>query len=205
MNRTVQLPAPDTKGAMPVECAIQKRCSHRSFSGEALSLPELAQVLWCAQGLTGQRRRAAPSAGATYPIELLAAVGSGTVAGLEAGVYRYVPARHVLLNSAAGDIRSGVADAAWGQRFLASAPADLLIAAVFGRTTGRYGEGGIRYVHMEVGCVAQNVHLQCEALGLGTVMVGAFDEAGVAAIFGLPADVVPLCLMPVGRPGRDEQ
>jgi nitroreductase len=58
---------------------------------------------------------------------------------------------------------------------------------------------------MEVGCVAQNVHLQCEALGLGTVMVGAFDGAGVASVFGLPADVVPLCLMPIGRPARDER
>jgi len=53
---------------------------------------------------------------------------------------------------------------------------------------------------MEAGHAAQNVHLQAVALDLGTVVVGAFDDAGVKAVLTLAVNEQPLCLMPVGKP-----
>jgi len=199
-TRTTGLPEPALKGKMSVEEAISKRRSRRSFAARQLTLAQLGQILWCAQGITGPkgRKRAAPSAGATYPMEVYVAVGKGGVEGLEAGIYRYDPLSHSIEKTGGGDVRTLVVSAALGQEFLAQAPVDILVAADYDRTTGHYGERGVRYVHMEAGHIGQNVHLQAEALGLGTVMVGAFRDEQVARVFGLPATLTPLYLMPVG-------
>ncbi|MHC4479821.1 MAG: SagB/ThcOx family dehydrogenase [Planctomycetota bacterium] len=199
----VELPAARLDGEISVEKAIAQRRSQRRFAGEVLPLAQVGQLLWCAQGLTGSRacRRAAPSAGATYPLEVLVAVGRGTVEALEAGAYRYLPAEHALELAFAGDVRSQVATAALGQDFLASAPADILIAADYTRTADRYGNRAERYVHMEAGHVCQNIHLQAEALGLASVAVGAFRDEAVAEVFRLPSSLAPLYLVPVGQKG----
>ena len=201
MQQSIPLGQPNTKGQVSLEETISRRRSRRSFSAKPLTLTQVGQLLWCAQGITDEHshKRASPSAGATYPLEVFIAAGEGGVDGLEAGVYRYVPSEHALVLSGAGDIRARVAKAALGQQFLAEAPLDLLVAADYERTTARYGERGIRYVHMEVGHVGQNLYLQAEALGLGTVVVGAFQDELVASAFGLPEELKPLCIMPVGH------
>ena len=196
-----KLPEPQLKGKMTVEEAIARRRSRREFSAEPLTLDQVAQILWCAQGVTGARgfKRASPSAGATYPMEIFIAVGKGGVEGLDEGVYRYEPSGHSLVAEKAGDVRRALASAALDQGFLAAAPLDVLIAADYERTTRKYGARGRRYVHVEVGHIGQNIYLQAEALGLGTVAVGAFDDEDVAEVFGLPEDLEPLYLMPVGH------
>jgi len=75
----------------------------------------------------------------------------------------------------------------------------LVISAVFSRTTTKYGIHGQRYVHLEAGHAAQNVALQATAMGLATVLVGAFDDRQTATFLGLPPRHEPLCLIPVGR------
>ena len=201
MATKVELPKAVLEGTMSVEEAIAGRRSRREFSDKALTLQQVAQLLWCAQGATGERgsKRAAPSAGATYPLSVFLAVGKGGVAGLKEGVYRYVPSEHALVQTGGGDVRGRVAAAALNQGFLAEAPLVVLIAADYGRTTKRYGERGIRYVHIEVGHAGQNIYLQAQALGLGTVAVGAFEDKSVARAFGLPGDLEPLYLMPIGH------
>jgi len=200
MAEKVKLPQAETKGKVSVEEALSKRQSHRMFSNKALTLEQLTQILWSAQGTPqkGGMKRTAPSAGATYPLEVFVAVGKGAVTGLEEGIYHYIPAEHALEQTGEGDLRSKVSDAALGQEFLAQAPVAILIAADYSRTKGRYGARGERYVHMEAGHVGQNVYLQAEALGLGTVAVGAFQDEQVSKVFALPANVEPLYLMPVG-------
>ena len=89
-----------------------------------------------------------------------------------------------------------LSQAALNQEFIQDAPAVILIAAVYQRTTGKYGERGIQYVHMEVGAVAENIYLQAETLGLGTTFVGAFSDDGVKRILRISAE--PLGIMPVG-------
>jgi SagB-type dehydrogenase family enzyme len=198
--KTIELPSPNVKGTMGVEDAIERRRSRRSYADSPLTLAQVSQVLWSAQGLTKGRKRAAPSAGAAYPIDVFVAVGPDTVESLPAGVYRYLPAGHSLELHLEGDVRALAAEAASGQRFLAQAPADILLAADYARTARRYGDRARRYVDMEAGHIAQNVHLQAEALGLGTVAVGAFSDSDVAEAFHLPADLAPLYLLPVGHP-----
>lgn len=196
----MKLPNAATTGKMSVEEAISKRRSRRSFSPKPLTLNQLAQFVWCAQGITDARRslRAAPSAGATYPLEVFVAVGKGGVAGLAEGVYRYLPSEHALECTMKGDVRGEVAHAALDQESLAEAPVTVLIAADYERTARRYGERARRYVHIEVGHVGENIYLQAEALGLASVAVGAFRDTEVARAFGLTGGLEPLYLMPVG-------
>ena len=198
----VELPSPETTGTMSVEEAIQRRRSIRSYTNEPLSLQDVSQLLWAAQGITDPARkfRAAPSAGATYPLEVYVVVGNNCVIGLAGGLYRYDPLEHRLEWILKGDLRSSLAEAALGQRWVREAPINIVIAAVYERTTSRYGERGVRYVHMEAGHVGQNLYLQAVARGLGMVVVGAFHDDQVQELLRLPTDQKPLYIIPVGHP-----
>lgn len=192
---TLGLPAADTVGTVPFERVLFRRRSVRSFSDAGLGIAEVAQLLWAAQGRThGQSGRVAPSAGGTYPMELY--LVAGKVAGLRAGVYHYLPDEHAVRSLRFGDARRDLARVAFGQRAIVAAPAVVVLACDYSRTTSRYGERGVRYTHMEAGHVGQNVHLESEALGLGTVMIGAFDDDSVKSVLGITQD--PLYIMPVG-------
>jgi SagB-type dehydrogenase family enzyme len=162
-------------------------------------MAQLSQLLWAAQGITDERRgfRAAPSAGALYPLDVYAVVGEGGVEGLRAGVYRYYPAKHGLEIISTGDKRRQVANAALSQMWIATAPVVFVITAEYERITRKYGERGIRYAHIEVGHVGQNIFLQAGALGLGAGIVGAFRDASVAEAIGAPKEHEPLIIMPV--------
>ena len=193
------LPDPPEEGSVSVERALFARRSTRSFEDAPLSPQEIGRLLWSAQGRNRPGdRRTAPSAGATYPLVVDLAVGE--VEGWEPGIYRYDPSSHALRRRAGGDRRGDLADAAYGQRWVGEGAAVIILSARYARTTRRYGERGIRYVHVEAGAAAENVHLQAAALGLGTVLVGAFDDAGTAAILDLEAEETPLLLLPIGRP-----
>ena len=182
---------------MSVEQVLKERRSIRSYEDQDLTLDELAQLLWAAQGITGGGgKRTAPSAGSLYPLEIYAVVGE--VAELEPGVYRYEPVGHELDKVKAGDLRAELAQAALGQMWIQRAPLVLVVVAHYERTAWKYGDRGTRYVHIEVGHVGQNIYLQAHALGLGTVMVGAFTDGQVRNLLGVEGD--PLAIMPVGRP-----
>lgn len=176
---------------MPLEQAIAVRRSRRHFSPKSLTLEQIGQLAWAAQGQeTGGRYRTAPSAGATYPLELFVIT--------DEGMFRYLPAKHSLEKLTGRDLRATLASAAWGQDFIQAAPLTLVFAAQFSRTTGRYGKRGVRYVYMEAGHAAQNVHLQAEALGLASVAVGAFEDAAVSTVLSLPDNIEPLYMVAVG-------
>ena len=198
-TQTVRFASPNQDGSVPLERCVEQRRSVRSFRDQALSKGELGQLLWAAQGVTGpDNERAVPSAGALYPLELYVAIGS--VTSLTAGVYRYVAGSHELVPVASGDQHEKLADAALGQDWIAAAPAFICIAAVFERTTVKYGNRGRGYVYMEAGHAAESLMLQAVALGLATTMVGAFSDDEVSRLLRLGADETPLCLIPVGRP-----
>lgn len=195
---SIELPSPRVSGSVSVEEALTQRRSIRSYADAPLGLGELGQLLWAAQGITHrQELRTAPSAGALYPLELFAVVGS--VEGLGAGVYHYRPEGHSLTKVADGDRREPLVSAALHQSWIAEAGVVIVLAAVFERTRRKYGPRAERYVHMEVGHAGQNLFLQAEALGLATVVVGAFDDEQVTAVLGLPAQARPMSLMPVGK------
>lgn len=198
VEEVISLSPPRLTGRESIEKLLQQRRSIREYRDVAISMADLGQLLWAAQGIThAEGLRTAPSAGALYPLELYVAVGR--VDGLEPGVYHYHPRRHRLERTGGKDMRHALSRAALFQSCVEDAAAVVVLGAVFDRTTRKYGRRGLRYVHMEVGHAAQNVYLQAEALGLGTVMVGAFDDKAVASTLGLPDKVRPLALMPVGR------
>ncbi|MBM3330831.1 SagB/ThcOx family dehydrogenase [candidate division WOR-3 bacterium] len=192
----VKLPPPDTVGRITVEQALWHRRSVRSFADESLSVAQVGQLLWSAQGLNrGLVGRTAPSAGATYPMELY--LVAGKVKGLKPGLYHYGFDGHFLSLVKGGDQRASLAEAALGQSSITAAPAVLVLGADFSRTARAYGQRAPRYVYMEAGHIGENVHLQCEALGLGTVMIGAFQDGRVKKLIGTGRE--PLYIMPVGR------
>ncbi len=196
-NRMIDLPQPRYQSDISVEESLLRRRSVRQYQEKEITLDEVSQLLWAAQGITRKEIgfRTAPSAGATYPIETYAVVGS--VKGLKAGIYHYQPQGHTLVLKLKGDQRSELRQAALNQGMITEAPINLIFAANYSRTTRRYGEErGKRYVYMEAGHIGQNVHLQAEALGLGTVVIGAFKDDEVKNILMINEE--PLYIMPVG-------
>ena len=195
--RTVDLPEPDRTGTMSVEQALNQRRSVRTYTNEPLTLLEVSQLLWAAQGRTHRRGyRPAPSAGALYPLELY--LTGGRVENLSSGVYRYRPEDHMLVATGAEDRRTALADAALDQTWVQEGAVVLVVAAVYERTARKYGQRARQYVHMEVGSATQNVYLQATALDLGTVLVGAFEDRTVKTVLDLPETHQPLALMPIG-------
>ena len=190
--KLIDLPKPKMKGGVSVEEAIMKRRSVRSYSSKEISQEAVSQLLWACQGITDEKRalRAAPSAGALYPLEVYLVKRDG--------LFRYVPAKHALELLSGKDLRAELARAAYGQRFVEEADIDIVIAAVYERVTSRYGDRGIRYTDMEAGHAAENVFLQAIALGLDSVAVGAFTDSAVSKVLNLPSGVKPLYILPVG-------
>jgi SagB-type dehydrogenase family enzyme len=189
------LPKPRTDGPVSVEAAIARRRSVRRYGPESLTLEEIGQLLWSAQGITGDHvnRRAAPSAGGRHPLVFYVCRSDG--------IWRYHPQGHSLTPHLERDVRDDLGEAAWRQRFIGEAPCVFAVSAVFERSTERYQERGrVRYVPMDLGHAAQNLTLQAIALGLVSVSVGAFDDDAVKRVLALPDQEEPLYLIPVGHP-----
>ncbi|MEW6003140.1 MAG: SagB/ThcOx family dehydrogenase [Nitrospirota bacterium] len=193
----IKLPEPKYDSDTSIEEALLKRRSHRDYKDRPLTLFEVSQLLWAAQGITDPRGfRTAPSAGALYPLELY--IVAGNVKELVEGIYKYKPRKHELIGILRGDKRIELCNAALGQPYVRNAAAVIVIAAVYERTTAKYGERGIRYVHTEAGHVAQNIYLQSVSLNLGTLVIGAFSDEGVKKIMKLTDKEQPLYMVPVG-------
>lgn len=192
--QTIALPEPRLKGTLTLEETLSKRRSVREFTVEPLSLEEIGQLLWAAQGIIHPAGyRTAPSAGALYPLEMYVTTPEG--------VYHYDPQGHRLSPHLQGDLRPGLHAAALQQEPVLNAPAVFIIAAVYERTAQKYGdERSPRYVQLEAGHAAQNLLLQAAALDLGAVPIGAFSDDEVKTALSLPADQQPLYLIPVGHP-----
>jgi SagB-type dehydrogenase family enzyme len=194
----IHLPPVRHNSSVSLEATLLTRRSVRKYADEPLSLEEVSQLLWAAQGITDDGGyRTAPSAGALYPLEVY--LLAGDVVGLEKGVYKYLPFGHTIIKVTSQDRRVDLHQAALKQDAIIQAPAVIVLAAVYDRTKAKYGDRAPQYVHIEAGSVAQNVYLQATALDLGTVLIGAFYDNQVKAVVGLAKDEEPLALMPVGR------
>lgn len=209
----IQLPAPKYDSRTSVEKAINSRRSIRDYAEASLSTSEISQILWAAQGFTQERKepprmwnpkyewqgglRTAPSAGALYPMEIY--LFAGNVEGLAKGVYKFIPKSHSLKKVMSVDKRADLSNAALKQVSIEKAAAVLVMAGVYERTAHKYGERAERYVHIEAGSIAENVYLQGITLGIGTVIIGAFNDEGVKSVLQLPDDEHPLVIMPLGK------
>lgn len=196
----MMLPKASHQGSLPVEEAIKRRRTVRSFSSRAVTKEDLSQLLYAAQGITedGGFKRAAPSAGALYPLDIYAVAGEKGVEGLDAGVYHYTARGHRMENVIKGDRKRQLAGASLRQMWMAEPPLNLVITAEYARICSKYGERGVRYAMIEAGHAGQNIFLQAEALGLNAGIVGAFDDRKVTEVLGIPKKHEPLLIMPVG-------
>lgn len=159
-----------------VEEAIVKRRSKRNFAQKPLSLKELSRLLYYAEGITDIRRglRAAPSAGALYPIEIYPVIHQ--VEGIKPGIYHYSIEDHLLELLKEGDYRQKFLQYCLGQEFVAKVGVVFIMTAIFARTKWKYQHRAYRYVLIEAGCIAENIHLSAESMGLGACAVGAFFD-----------------------------
>jgi len=206
-NKLINLPSPSTDGNVSIEKTLLQRRSYRDFSRESMSLDELSQLLWACQGITAQVQaptktiglRTAPSAGALYPLEVFAFVKN--VSDLPSGIYHYHPGpginEHSIELIQSADREKRLPDATLGQDCIKKAAVCFIISSVVQRTAVKYGDRSERYVLLEAGHAAQNICLQSEALGLGSVTVGAFYDDKVKALIEFDAE--PVYIVCVGK------
>jgi SagB-type dehydrogenase family enzyme len=189
---TIELPKPNIIGKMSLEESIYRRRSEREFLDKELSLEQISQLLWAAQGITDDSFgfRAAPSAGALYPMTIYLVKKDG--------VFRYLPDGHKLAQIAEDDKRPSMVRASLGQGFIKDAAADIVIAVNFRITETKYGARAFRYVCIEAGHVAENIQLQAVSLGLTSVPIGAFWDDVIKSSLGLPENHDPIYIIPVG-------
>lgn len=194
MAKTIPLEKAPKESGMPLEGAIKARRSKRAGWKHSVTLFELSQLLWSAQGKTDEAHRSVPSAGATYPLETF--ISAKNVEGLAPGIYRYMPEEHALEAVDENDATEKIGIACGKYMFVRDAPLCIIIVAECSRTTVRFGERAMRYIHMEVGSAYQNIALEAVALNLGTVVIGAFDDDAVKKAIG--TELEPMCILPIG-------
>lgn len=188
----IELAKPNLEGNLSLEKTIHKRVSIRRFKSKPIEIEKISQLLWGAQALKGQNRTV-PSAGGTYPLEFYVNLK-------DKGLFYYNYKQKILEQDLESDISTQLGSAALGQMFISQAPLIIIICADYSRTRKRYGERGTRYVHIEVGHSAQNIHLQAVSLGLGSVPIGAFNDKEVKSTLNLPKELDPIYIIPIGYP-----
>jgi SagB-type dehydrogenase family enzyme len=193
----IALPAPKTDGKVSVEKALQHRRSLRNPQETPLSLGEVGQLCWAAQGVTDDKgHRTAPSAMAAYPLDLY--VIAGAVKGFAPGFYQYVPATHSLRLVSGGDKRSEFVEKTIGQTWIVKAPV-LFIITGSSKGMSRIKNRAEEFTAVEAGLASQGFFLQAEALGLGSTYVGGFKPAEVKKYLGLKSDDEIFAVLPVGK------
>jgi nitroreductase len=219
----VKLPQPSLKSDVSIEQALASRRSLRTFADTPVTLKELSQLLWAAQGITDPENgfRTAPSGMASYPLTVY--VACFDVTGIAPGIYRYEPDGHSLTLITAGDTRESFkkqsggrpaggesrgdsADApaeqpapAASSKMAAHADASLTAAAVFVITTDTAKSFGSAGYYLEAGHVAQNIVLQCVSLDMGGVTMAGFSADSLTPLLKLTETETPIYVIPVGK------
>jgi SagB-type dehydrogenase family enzyme len=187
----IALPKPSLAGTVSLEEAIERRRSVRTFGPGPLPVGTIGQLLWAGQGVTSpDGKRAAPSAGALYPLELYAVTA--------AEMMHYLPDGHRAETRVTPDLRPQLKAAALDQASVGSAPVVIVVAAEPGRLSQRYGAKADAFTDLEAGHAAQNMLLQAVVHGVVAVPVGSLDGSGAARTLALPPGQTVVYLIPVG-------
>jgi len=199
----VSLPKAEITTNVSVEVAIQNRRSIRHYTTEPLSLQDISQLMWAAQGITDQQTkfRTVPSGGHTYPLEVYILIGREGVTGLNEGVYHYNPFNNTLEQILRTDVRSELSQAANGQPWVKEAPVNIIITGNYQKMINKYKDEKLstRFVDIEAGHAGQNIYLEVEARNLATVALGSFKDDMVHRILNLPDNERTIYIYPVGH------
>lgn len=171
--------------------AIEDRESVRKYSEKALTLNELAWLLWATQGIKeiGEKwtKRTVPSAGARHAFETYLLINN--VEDLKPGIYRYLALDHKLVEiDLAEDIGDRVVEGAYGQKMVKAGALTFIWVAIPYRIAWRYGQRSYRYLHLDIGHVAQNLYLAVENIDSGCCAIGAFYDEKMNEILGIDGE-----------------
>lgn len=187
------LPKPVTTGGMALNEALARRRSCRAFTDTPVTLQQISQVCWAAQGVTEPVKglRTAPAAMALYAVRLFVVD--------RAGMAEYLPKEHALRTVRDGDLLPAARALALNPATLGEPPVVLLLCIDPAALQARAGAKAERFALLEAGHVTQNILLQVTALGLASVPVGGVDEAKASEALRLPEGVRAVYAMPVGK------
>jgi len=194
----IPLPIVDSIEKMSVEEAIAQRRSIRTYSSGEISLEKFSKILWAAQGVINPETNtiALPSISKTFPVTIYAILGR--VTGLKEGIYRYSPRSHALERVREGNFVPELVKAGLDQPWIQDAQVNFVISTDYQKAQENLGEFGERVAHFEVGQTAENIYLEAQVLGLGTVVIGAFHDSMVRSLLNLPPNQSPLYIIPLG-------
>lgn len=197
-GQVIKLPPPILKGQVSLEEALTARRSIRQYADAPLTLEQVSQILWAAQGVTSpDGKRTAPSAIAIYPLQVY--LIAGKVDNLASGLYKYNPNGHELSKLKDGDLRADLSTASMSQASIRGAAVNIIITGDMAKMVKKAGEGSEKWVYIEAGHAAQNLCLEATALNLGTVTVGGIKPDILRQALGIPAEEAPIYILPVGK------
>ncbi|HOO95375.1 MAG TPA: SagB/ThcOx family dehydrogenase [Proteiniphilum sp.] len=178
----LKLPAPERTGGKPLMEALNLRHSTRTFQDKELSLQQLSNLLWAANGFNRDDKRTAPTANNRQELELYLTTRDA--------LYFYDARNHLLREVKKGDFRG----ATGAQDFVSKVALNLIFVVDMQKASGR------EYAFTGCGFVAQNIYLYCASEGLGSVVRGMFDKDKLHALLGLKETQEVLLTQSVGYP-----
>jgi SagB-type dehydrogenase family enzyme len=190
--------------ALDLLSAIKNRQSRRTYRQDHLTLEELSFLLWATQGIkekldAGHALRTVPSAGCRHALETYLCLFH--VAGVDPGVYRYLPLEHQLLFEFGDDhLAQKLEKAVFGQPYPAHSAVTLIWTAIPYRMEWRYDLAAHKVIALDAGHVCQNLYLACEAIGAGTCAIAAYDQEAMDQLLRINGkDEFAIYLAPVGK------
>ena len=192
--KLIALPAPAAiqVPSIDLRTAIERRRSLRSYREEALSLEELAFLLWTTQGVKKVTPRPAtfrtvPSAGARHAFETY--LLCNRVAELTPGLYRYTALKHALIAiDLSADICERLTLACGHANQIRTSAVTFAWVAVTERMYWRYSERGYRYLFLDAGHVCQNLCLAAEAINCGVCAIAHYDDDATNQVLGVDGE-----------------
>ena len=184
---------------------INRRISRRDYTEEGLNLEELSFLLWCTQGVKRTFKdkagvlRTVPSAGAKSPFETYLIINR--VEGVEPGLYRYISFIHKLLFiKNIEDAERKIGELTYDQMFVGKGAVIFCWVAIPYRTEWRYTIVAHKFIAVDLGHISENLYLACEAIDLGTVAIGYYEQKKFDAFLELDGkDEFVVLVAPVGK------
>lgn len=188
IGQTIELPAPQKTGGMPLMEALAKRVTVRAFDTQDISMQQLSNLLWASNGVSRpDGKRTAPSANNKQEIDIYVL--------LKIGAYIYDAQNHKLNLVILEDLRSQTTD----QQF-ADAPVQLIFIADLSKRGENSEEGKLRTANIDCGYISQNTYLYCTSEGLVTGARGSVNRDVLISKLNLRPDQRILLAHSVGYP-----
>lgn len=184
LGEVIELPHPAYVGEATLEECLKVRRSMKEFGAGAVTLDQVSQLLFAAQGITDPRGfRTAPSAKASYPLELT--VIANRVEGLTPGAYLYDSFEHQLKRTRNGELNIELAADCHNQEWVLNAPVLVVVTTYVTMMLGMTAEQSLEVGLLEAGHATQNLLLQACALSMNTAVVGEFKADAIGRLLQL--------------------